>query len=133
MLDVARSNPLMQPLLHSSNESGVSRMKKYDVQFDVDAEEDLFEIYKYVALNDSVERADYLYRKLKHACYSLITLPLRGHTPPELQDIGVSQFREIRLKPYRIFYSIDRSTVTVHCVLDGRRDMQTLLQERLLR
>jgi hypothetical protein len=24
-------------------------------------------------------------------------------------------------------------TVTIHCVLDGRRDMQSLLQDRLLR
>jgi len=108
-------------------------MKKHDVQLDIDAEDDLFEIYRYVALNDSIEQADRLFDSLKRACYSLLTLPLRGHIPPELQDIGVSQFQEIRFKPYRIFYSIDRATVTIHCVLDGRRDMQTLLQERLLR
>jgi toxin ParE1/3/4 len=108
-------------------------MKKHDLQLDLDAEEDLFEIYRYVALNDSIEQADRLFRALRRACFSLRTLPLRGHIPPELQDIGVSQFREIRFKPYRIFYSIDRTTVTIHCVLDGRRDMQTLLQERLLR
>ena len=108
-------------------------MKKHKVQLDLDAEEDLFEIYRYVALNDSMQQADRLFEALKRACYSLRTLPLRGHIPPELQDIGVSQFREIRFKPYRMFYSIDRQTVTVHCVLDGRRDMQTLLQERLLR
>ena len=108
-------------------------MKKHNVQLDSDAQEDLFEIYRYVALNDSIEQADRLFQALKRACYSLRTLPLRGHIPPEMQDIGVSQFREIRFKPYRIFYSIDRRTVTIHCALDGRRDMQTLLQERLLR
>lgn len=108
-------------------------MKRHDVQLDIDAEDDLFEIYRYVALNDSIEQADRLFDSLKRACYSLRTVPLRGHIPPELQDIGVSQFREIRFKPYRIFYSIDRATVTIHCVLDARRDMQTLLQERLLR
>ena len=108
-------------------------MKKHDVRIDIDAEDDLFEIYRYVALNDYIEQADRLFEALKRTCYSLRTLPLRGHIPPELQDVGVSQFREIRLKPYRIFYSIDRTTVTIHCVLDGRRDMQTLLQERLLR
>lgn len=108
-------------------------MKKHNVQLDLDAEDDLFQIYRYVALNDSEEQADRLFEALKRACYSLRTLPLRGHIPPELQDIGVSQFREIRFKPYRIFYSIERTTVSIHCVLDGRRDMQTLLQERLLR
>ena len=108
-------------------------MRTHRVQLDIDAEEDLFDIYRYLALNDSIEQADRLFEALKRACYSLRTLPLRGHTPPELQDIGVSQFREIRFKPYRILYSIDRTIVTVHCVLDGRRDLQTLLQERLLR
>lgn len=108
-------------------------MRKLRVQFDVDAEEDLFEIYRYVALNDSVGQADRLFDALKKACCSLRTLALRGRTPPELQDIGVSHFREIRFKPYRIFYSIVPTTVTIHCVLDGQRDMQTLLQERLLR
>ena len=108
-------------------------MKKHNVQLDIDAEGDLLEIYRYVAVNDSIEQADRLFSALKKACYSLRTLPFRGHTPPELQNIGISQFREIRFKPYRLFYSIDRTTVTIHCVLDGRRDRQTLLQERLLR
>ncbi len=120
--------------LHPSNDaSGASRMKKHSVQLDLDAEEDLFEIYRYVALNDSIEEADRLFDDLRRACFSLRTFAHRGHLPPELQDIGVTQFREIRFKPYRIFYSIDRTSVTIHCVLDGRRDMETLLQERLLR
>lgn len=123
----------MSPLHRWNDESDASKMKKHNVQLDLDAEDDLFEIYRYVALNDSEEQADRLFEALKRACYSLRTLPLRGHIPPELRDIGVSQFREIRFKPYRIFYSIDRTTVSIHSVLDGRRDMQTLLQERLLR
>lgn len=108
-------------------------MKRHSVQIDLDAEEDLLVIYRYVALNDSVGQADRLFDALKKACYSLRDLPLRGHIPPELHDICVSQFREIRFKPYRIFYSVDGATVTIHCVLDGRRDLQTLLEERLLR
>lgn len=123
----------MPRLRRSKSKYVASKMKKRNVQLDNDAEADLFEIYRYVALNDSIEQADRLLGALKRACSSLRTLPLRGHIPPELQDIGVSQFREIRFKPYRIFYSIDRTTVTIHGVLDGRRDMQTLLQERLLR
>ena len=108
-------------------------MKKCDVQFDIDAEDDLFEIYRYVAASDSIVQADRLFEDLRRTCFSLRTSPLRGNVPPELKDIGVSQFREIRLKPYRIIYSIELRTVTIHCILDGRRDMQTLLQERLLR
>ena len=108
-------------------------MRKYKVLLDNDAEDDLFDIYRYVALNDSVRKADRILAALKRDCEVLRTLPLRGHIPSELESIGVSDFREVRYKPYRIFYSVERRTVFIHCALDGRRDMQTLLQERLIR
>lgn len=108
-------------------------MRTYEVIVDADAEDDLFDIYAHVALNDSPEQADKLFVRLKQTCFSLRHLPRRGHIPPELQDIGVSQFREIRYKPYRILYSMEGRRVIIHCVLDGRRDMQTLLLERLFR
>jgi toxin ParE1/3/4 len=108
-------------------------MKRFEVLVDVDAEDDLFDIYRYVAFSDSIPQADKLLAHLKRACLSLERLPNRGHIPPELQDIGVSQFREIRFKPYRVFYSIEERRVIIHCVLDGRRDIPTLLEERLLR
>ena len=108
-------------------------MEKYDVVVDDDAGEDLFEIYRCVALNDSVAQGDRLVSALTRLCESLRSLTLRGHVPPELQSTGVSEFREVRYKPYRVFYSIEGRTVFIHCVLDGRRDMQTLLQERLIR
>ena len=108
-------------------------MKKYEVIFDQDAEDDLFDIYAYVAVNDSVERADGLFTALRRTCVKLKTLPFRGNIPAELFEIGVVEFREIHYKPYRIIYSVDALAVYVHCILDGRRDIQTILQERLLR
>jgi toxin ParE1/3/4 len=108
-------------------------MKTYKVYFDIDAGEDLFEIFRYVALNDSVERADKLFQSLRHACYKLRTTPMRGNISPEMLEIGVTDFREVHYKPYSIIYSIDVNTVYVHCIIDGRRDIQTILQKRLLR
>ena len=108
-------------------------MKEYDVIVDLETEDDLFDIYTYVALNDSLERADKLYASLKQTCSKLKTLPLRGNIPPELFEIGVTEFRELHFKPYRIIYSLESTSVYIHCILDGRRDVQTILQERLLR
>ena len=108
-------------------------MKKYSVQFDLSAEDDLVEIYKYVATNESMERADKLYSLLKKACKGFALFALRGHIPPELLEVGVVEYREIHYKPYRIFYSVEKKMVNVHCVLDGRRDIETILQERSLR
>ncbi len=105
----------------------------YKVFIIEDAEEDLFEIYSYVATYDSIGNAEGLINKLEETCYSLETFANRGHVPPELEQIGILDYKEVHYKPYRIIYQIRDSNVYVHCILDGRRDLQQLLQERLLR
>ena len=105
----------------------------YEVLLTDDAENDLFEIYRYVAFNDSLEKADQLLDKLEELVQALARLPARGHVPPELARIGVTDYREVHFKPYRVIYRIEGQRVFVYCVLDGRRDLQSLLQQRLLR
>jgi toxin ParE1/3/4 len=106
---------------------------KFKVNIVSSAEEDLFEIYQYVFFNDSEEKAEKLYSKLHEKCSSLQEYPYRGHVPSELRLLGIADFLEINYKPYRIIYQIIVKVVFVHCILDGRRDMQKLLQERLIR
>lgn len=106
---------------------------KFMVHLTEDAEKDLLDIFRYVAENDSVEQADMLINDLEKSVERLETLSLGSHIPPELERIGVFDFREIHYKPYRIIYEIRNSDVFVHCVLDGRRDLQDLLQMRVLR
>jgi toxin ParE1/3/4 len=106
---------------------------KYEVRIDNIASEDLYSIYKYVANNDSPGKADHLLENIEKAMASLETMPSRGNFPPELQRWGISDFREIFFKPYRIIYEIKDKAVFIHAVLDGRRNCEDLLQQRLLR
>ena len=106
---------------------------RYKVSFVADAEEDLFRIYKFVYLNDSEEQANKLYSKLYQKCLLLKEFPERGHIPPELDLLNVEGFLDIHYKPYRIIYRIIKTEVFVYCIIDGRRKIQKLLQERLIR
>ena len=108
-------------------------MKRYRVRIAEDAEQDLVDIYQYVATTDSVENAAYLLDELESLCLDLAELPLRGHVPPELDRISVTTYCEVHFKPYRVIYEVIGQVVFIHCVLDGRRDMQSLLERRLLR
>ena len=105
----------------------------YTVLLSGEAEQDLLDLYSYVAHYDAPEKASQLLAKIEKTIAALDTMPLRGHRPLELERIGVMEFREIFFKPYRVIYEVSGSEVIVHCVLDGRRDMVDLLQERLLR
>lgn len=108
-------------------------MKKYRVFSVAEAEQDLLDIYDYVAAYDSVEKAEELLQRLEAACHRLTTFPRRGRIPPELERTGVLQYREVFHGPYRIIYEIVGDEVYVHGILDGRRELQELLQFRLLR
>jgi toxin ParE1/3/4 len=106
---------------------------RHQVLLTAEAEEDILDIYKYVLRADGRDRADHVLGKLREACHDLIEMPRRGHVPPELERIGMRSYLEIHFKPYRIFYQIAGRRVFVHCVLDGRRALQEVLERRLLR
>ena len=108
-------------------------MTSFSVYLLSGAKQDLLQLHNYVALNDSPAKADGLIDRLRRTCARLKTIPERGRIPPELERLGIREFREITLEPYRIIYSVVKFQVLVYCILDGRRDLQDLLEERLLR
>ena len=105
----------------------------YKVYIIADAEQDIPEIYDYISHSDSLEKAEYVFRNIEKKCVSLSEQPNRGHFPPELERIGIYEYREIHYEPYRILYQVMDEKVYIHCILDGRRDLQALLEKRLLR
>ncbi len=106
---------------------------KYEVFLTKQAEEDIIEIYDYVAKYDSVRKAHNLIEKIHESCLSLKKHPNRGHSLPELERINLRDFLEIHYKPYRIIYQIRKKEIYIHSICDGRRNMQEVLAKKLLR
>jgi len=104
----------------------------YEVFLTNDAVRDLEEIDDYICSTDSVEKADYVLQRIENVFKSLADLPERGSHPKEILQLGIKDFREIYFKPYRIIYRIDVRQIFVYLIVDGRRDMQSLLSRRLL-
>jgi toxin ParE1/3/4 len=105
---------------------------KYQVFLTDDAAKDLEDLYDYIEFHDAPEKADYVLEKIETAFSSLVDNPERGTYPNELIAVGLREYREIYFKPYRIIYRVITQHVYVMVIADGRRDMQTLLQRRLL-
>lgn len=97
-----------------------------------DAAADLKDIHTYISEHDSVNNAEHVLDEIEKKFVSLSELPERGVYPKELIALGIRDYREIFLKPYRIIYRIAKANVYIYLIADGRRDMQTLLQRRLL-
>ncbi len=94
---------------------------------------DLEEIYDYINRHDAPGSADHVLNQIEIAFNSLAEFPERGSHVKELLQIGILGYREIFFKPYRIIYRVTADVVYILLIFDGRRDMRTLLQRRLLR
>ena len=104
----------------------------YQVSLTKDAERDLEEIYVYIAEHDSRGGAEHVLDRLVKATEALKTSPERGSYVNELRSLGISEYRQIFFKPYRLIYRVHSKLVIIYVITDGRRDMGSLLARRLL-
>ena len=104
----------------------------YEVLLTDAAKADLNDIYQYIKSNDSIESADYVLDNIEVLFDSLSEQPQRGSFPRELSELGIKEFRQVLFKPYRLIYSTTDKQVFIYCILDGRRDIRSVLERRLL-
>jgi toxin ParE1/3/4 len=104
----------------------------YEVLLTADAVVDLEDLHAWIRKSDGAGRANAVLQKIEAAFQALSEHPHRGVWPAELAELGIRQYREIFFKPYRIVYQVMEQHVYVMLIADGRRDMQSLLQRRLL-
>lgn len=62
----------------------------------------------------------------------LAQFPERGSYPKELLALGIKEYRQTSFKPYRVIDRVVRKQVVIYLIVDGRRDMQSVLARRLL-
>ena len=104
---------------------------RFDVLLPEHAERDLEELHDYIAEHDTPGNAARVLDRIEKALQSLSTFPERGSLPRELLALGIREYRQIFFKPYRMIYRIMERRVYVYLIVDGRRDMQTLLARRM--
>ena len=95
--------------------------------------EPIDDICDFIERYESAERADFVYERIKETVLKLEAFPKRGRLVPELKGMDLTEYREVLFKPYRILYFVSGKRVYVHCIVDGRRDLDDVLSRRFLR
>lgn len=104
----------------------------YPVLLTQGAEQDVEEIFDFIANADSAARAQQVLDGLMAVIEGLAHFPERGSYPQELLILGIKEYRQTMFKPWRVIYAVQDDQVIVYLVADGRRDMAALLARRLL-
>jgi toxin ParE1/3/4 len=105
---------------------------RYEVLLTRGAEQDLESIHDYIAEFDGVGNAHDVLDHLMKVVEALAQFPERGSYPKELLALGIKEYRQSSFKPYRVIYRVVGNQVVIVLIVDGRRDMQSVLARRLL-
>ncbi len=104
---------------------------RFEVILTASAVRDLELIHEYVVQSGSVAAGERLLDQMLALIEKLETHPDRGSIPPELLDLGVRDFRQLHFKVWRVIYRTLENRVEIRLIADGRRDMVSLLAQRL--
>jgi toxin ParE1/3/4 len=106
--------------------------RRYEVRWAEVAVRDLEELVEYLEARQPGTTGPVLDR-LERAAAGLELNPGRGRTVPELARFEIRTYRERVVRPWRLLYRIGSSRVLIVGLLDGRRDLETVLLARLMR
>lgn len=106
--------------------------ESYELIWAPNAIHDLDDILDYLVSSRGADEAEHLYLKLVPRIESLSRFPRRARLVPELRRVGIREYRELLVSPYRILFRIVGQTVAILGVLDGRRDLSELILKRAL-
>jgi plasmid stabilization system protein ParE len=95
--------------------------------------QDLEAILDYICARDGLEAATRVHDTLLGKIEPLVDHPERCSVVPELRELGLTAFRELIVRPYRVCNRVHGRDVVLVSVLDGRRDLEQVLLERAMR
>lgn len=104
----------------------------FQIQWTAFAVRDLEAIADYIA-QDAPTAADRLVDNIETQVDKLSSLPNRGRVVPELQDSGITLFRELVIEKWRVLYRITNNCIYILAIIDARRKVEDILFEKLLR
>ncbi|WP_420103588.1 type II toxin-antitoxin system RelE/ParE family toxin [Bosea sp. (in: a-proteobacteria)] len=107
-------------------------LSAFAVELTQGAVDDLEAIHRYISAHRSPAAGDALLDQMLATVTTLERFPDRGSCPAELERLGIREFRQLLCEPYRLIYRTVGQTVFVLLIADGRRDLQSLLERRLL-
>ena len=96
------------------------------------AQDDFNEIIEYYS-SYSQDYVETIISEFEENVMSLQQHPKSGRIIPELEKQGITQYRELIQGYYRIVYKISKDKVVILTVIDGRRNFEEIIIEKLSR
>lgn len=108
------------------------KINTFSVNWTSAAAADFDSILEYIAEENPLN-AENIFKRIQEKSRTLETFPEKGRVIPELKAFNIIIYRELIISPWRLIYRIDKNDVYVLALFDGRRNLEDVLLERVLR
>jgi len=102
------------------------------VKWSFDAKTDLVEIVSYIKEASGPKVARQVYDRISDKISKCTDYSESYRVVPELQEIGVLEYREIIESPWRIFFRATEEEIRIVSVIDGRRNVEDILYKKIM-
>ncbi len=102
------------------------------VKWSFDAKSDLVKIISYIKEISGPTTARQVYDRIKEKTAKCTNYPEGYRIIPELQEIGMLEYREIIESPLRIFFRVTDEEIRIISVIDERRNVEDLLYKKVM-
>jgi toxin ParE1/3/4 len=105
---------------------------KYKIIWSKDAGEEIFEIISWYKYNVGKSAAQRIYTKINSQIKKLKNMPGIGKKAQILKDIGIHDYRQIVQEHWIIYYKVERESIHIISVIDGRRNLEEILYKKII-
>lgn len=105
---------------------------EYNIRIPNSVKKDIEDIVEYY-YDDHPDYSQKIFTSLVGRINLLKSFPTKGRIVPELLEYNINEYREIIESHWRIIYRIEKELVEIFTIIDGRRNVQDLLIEKLKR
>jgi plasmid stabilization system protein ParE len=104
------------------------------IEWTPDGEESLNEIIEYFCLRAGENTARKIFEKINKKIELLAVDEIKTKVSPELKDIGINDIYQLTINPWIVYYKIndDNKKVKILLVLDGRRNIESILINKII-
>jgi toxin ParE1/3/4 len=97
-----------------------------------DAGDELFEIISYIKNNTGKITAKQIYEKIINEVKRASENAKGRRIAPLFKEFGINYIHQLNIKPWIIYYKVEKNIMEIVSIIDGRRNLEEILYKKIM-
>ena len=108
------------------------KQEKVEIIWSKDAGDELIEIISYIKKNSGKITAEKIYKKIIHEVKTASWNAVGRRISPLLKELGITDIHQLSIKPWIIYYRVEKKEMKIISIIDSRRNLEEILYQKII-